>query len=1412
MTTRSRSRRSSIDPPATFDLDPANLYDASLMPNGAVARPIIECGNLIDNADGRSRGAGDGLMMGPEYVALRSRYFPLSTINGSKKEQPLDQTQRRLSLIPDESRPASTTVTAATFETANDANVASSSSGVPRTHSIPFFKEGRGIFSLVPTRTSGNSGRRGSSTGIGQGHDKNRNSDGRSVATETANDENSLASSSTGISLKYSVPLFNYGGGNVTRVPTRTSGSSGRHGFSAGVGNGPEMNRNGDGKRIRRRSSTKFSSAIDSDEHDNWMEEALLNGISTANKKENVEYQPGIHEKASDDHHLTTPASEMDQKEKLIKSQMLSAPDTTTPCTQHDLHQQSRFSTKQSFDDIRSLFPDLSLNDLSSYTHSSYRGGENERKKEYPSAQFSSHNTSNPTSHYRQHGERTREQQAKSHSDSTSLMPPEPSLLSSRTSHPAPRNNDSLDAHFSYSYSNKSTLTLPTIRTYRLTKNHPDEPVGLFLTKTKNGAVLVHSLSPESPFLRSSPDPLSPGQEILSVNEKRINDPKMAARIITHAKKHLSLRVSTVKRGRGFMYCQVKRKNNGVGAEGKMDDSIVAAASPGTNTTTETVGRATVVIQPISGGMGVGKDTGTANSTPFHPGVRFVTTSVDGVRRGTATEGLVRVSHIDPQGLFASSNHMNLRVGSIVLTVNGIPVTNGKAALDAVMGSRQLIEVLHCDERVWRDAWVKDGLKQVLSEGTMEHRTRREEGARVGTSNSADSDYDRHLSNSKSSVMWDLEWVVRSENVILRKKRADIGNDDVSDTPNYAFRLIFSNEVGTCHSELVDDFTMMPPTEEFDVSLLVQIVNRSQRTSMGVLQEMLRKAHFELFGESESASDRRLQYAAAIFGTPVSELSLSSSRKRPDTRSDDAASNNRDNRHQDIGNIRRGILKKQEVNESENVMSELIKDENGGVDEELIQLANDLVRIDSRDRKRGERFELQTKQLISLEEASKIRLPRRGSETVSHAIAPLSPARIEQWRAEQWENQPTANKIRDFSARQHKMDQIYPSGDNNSRLSGFSLFSADMHEYFMDEATNSVSLREETDTVSTQEESDTQCTTNNASSPRNDAIEWADGAVQQSQSQESSEYCIKNEPPPSEKEIFDEEAAFITGVFRDVASKYEISDNIVGSGGFGEVRECYNKKTKKIYVVKSILKPERTNTSKVNLIRNEILLLHEAHHPNIIELQDLFEDDKYIHIVMERCTGGDLFDRVVSENPRQLRSHAEAVKYEARTAHVMRSILHVLKYLHSKSIVHRDIKPEHFLLTTDEKKTQKIKLIDFGLARKHKPGTAPMKTFTGSPSFVAPEVIARKYDHMCDMFSTGVTAYFLLTGMLPFNGPTDQDTFDLISEGSFEFPSSLFLSDDAKDFIKQLLVVNPKMRLTAGKALNHPWLLKAASC
>ena len=385
---------------------------------------------------------------------------------------------------------------------------------------------------------------------------------------------------------------------------------------------------------------------------------------------------------------------------------------------------------------------------------------------------------------------------------------------------------------------------------------------------------------------------------------------------------------------------------------------------------------------------------------------------------------------------------------------------------------------------------------------------------------------------------------------------------------------------------------------------------------MTVLQDMLRKANFELFGDSGPFPDSSLQHAAAASGAPLHGPSSSYLQLQSDSRCDVAASNNLDSHRQTSSNIRRSIRKKQEKNNSKDIMMELCKDEYGGVDEELSQLANDLSRMDSRDRfKSSERLASKVNQPINLEKGTTTRMTRqrsevfshvvaarRGSEGNSHAVAALSPSDIEQWSAEQWENKPTTSKIREFSARQHKMDVNFPSRDIDSRLSGFSLFSADMLEYLED--AENVNVMYDTNSVSSREETDSPCTII-PQSPQDDDNGWEDGAIRSSPSQESTENYYKNEPPPTEKNGEDE-IAFVTGVFRDIASKYEISDTVVGSGGFGEVRECYDKKTRKTYVVKSILKPETTDTTKVNLIRNEILLLHEAHHPNIVKLLKTF--------------------------------------------------------------------------------------------------------------------------------------------------------------------------------------------------------------
>jgi hypothetical protein len=306
------------------------------------------------------------------------------------------------------------------------------------------------------------------------------------------------------------------------------------------------------------------------------------------------------------------------------------------------------------------------------------------------------------------------------------------------------------------------------------------------------------------------------------------------------------------------------------------------------------------------------------------------------------------------------------------------------------------------------------------SGGKMEHGWG---GAKASSSsNSVDDDKDKPPSNTKSSLMWDLKWQAKSEEVILCNKRAEVGHGDVSDTPNYVFRLVFNNDVGTCHSELVDDIAMIPPLDEFNVSLLVQMVIHLQKTMMTVLQNKLRKVNIELFGDSEPFPNSSLQHAAATSGAPLQGPLLLYLQMQSDSRCDVAASNNLDSHHQASSNIQQSICNKQEKNNSKDIMMELCKDEYLGVAKELSQLANYLFRMDLHDCfQSSEQLALKVNQPINLEKRTRTCMPWQGSEGFLHAVAALSPADIKNWCAEQWENKPMMSKIQEFSARQHKV-------------------------------------------------------------------------------------------------------------------------------------------------------------------------------------------------------------------------------------------------------------------------------------------------------------------------------------------------------------------------------------------------------
>ena len=167
----------------------------------------------------------------------------------------------------------------------------------------------------------------------------------------------------------------------------------------------------------------------------------------------------------------------------------------------------------------------------------------------------------------------------------------------------------------------------------------------------------------------------------------------------------------------------------------------------------------------------------------------------------------------------------------------------------------------------------------------------------------------------------------------------------------------------------------------------------------------------------------------------------------------------------------------------------------------------------------------------------------------------------------------------------------------------------------------------------------------------------------------------------------------------------------------------------------------------------EIQVLKELEHPNIIKIHEYYIDNKYHYIITELLNGGELYDSIVKVQRFN----------ERKAAHIMRQILSALNYLHSKGIVHRDIKPENILVEKadtnselgDDFESLNIKLIDFGASIFFKENQK-LTVKIGSPYYIAPEVLNRNYDEKCDIWSSGVVLYVMLTGNFPFIGNTSQ--------------------------------------------------------
>jgi len=261
-----------------------------------------------------------------------------------------------------------------------------------------------------------------------------------------------------------------------------------------------------------------------------------------------------------------------------------------------------------------------------------------------------------------------------------------------------------------------------------------------------------------------------------------------------------------------------------------------------------------------------------------------------------------------------------------------------------------------------------------------------------------------------------------------------------------------------------------------------------------------------------------------------------------------------------------------------------------------------------------------------------------------------------------------------------------------------------------------------------------------------------------------------------------------------LTDKYIVHEEL-GRGAFSVVKLVVEKETNVKYACKMI---NKSNVGQdMARLATEMEILKRVSHPNIINLKEIIDTKNCLFIITELVTGGELFDKIV-----ELGSYSEK-----NAALLVTKMVSAIDYLHENGIVHRDLKPENLLLR-EPNNIIDIKIADFGLS-KIVSQKVMMQTACGTPGYVAPEVLkAQGYDKEVDMWSIGVITYILLCGFPPFYNEKLQLLFEQIMKADYDFPEDYWsdVSKEAKDFIRKLLVVDPKKRMTGKEALKHPWL------
>ena len=267
------------------------------------------------------------------------------------------------------------------------------------------------------------------------------------------------------------------------------------------------------------------------------------------------------------------------------------------------------------------------------------------------------------------------------------------------------------------------------------------------------------------------------------------------------------------------------------------------------------------------------------------------------------------------------------------------------------------------------------------------------------------------------------------------------------------------------------------------------------------------------------------------------------------------------------------------------------------------------------------------------------------------------------------------------------------------------------------------------------------------------------------------------------------------------SQKYKVLSRL-GDGSYGTVYLAINIITKQNFAMKKINKVKENEIDDME-IKNEIDILSKLDHPNIVKIIEFYSTPKAYYIITDFCSCGELYNQLKHEYT------------ENQLAVLFYQVLSGLSYLHSKNIVHRDLKLENILISEIEKDNNTndkyfwVKIIDFGTAKIFEKNKNE-KAVVGSSYYIAPEVLHKNYNEKCDTWSIGVILYMLIVGKAPFDGQNDEEIIENIEKGEYNSKHKKLLNSsfEVQDLLKKLLEINVNKRLSSSDALKHSWFKK----